>query len=62
MHEIAPDWHTDIAMYLKSKGVPIDQADGFGRTLLFVSVASNHLYMIEWLLDNGGMYSTFDGN
>ena len=61
MHEIARDWHTDIAMYLKCKGVPIDQADGFGRTPLFVSVACNHLYMIEWLLDNGGMCSTFEG-
>ena len=60
MHEISREWHTDIALYLKSKGVPIDQADVFGRTPLFVAVACNNTYMVEWLLDNGGIFNISD--
>ena len=54
MHEIARGWNTDIARYLQSKGVPIDQADGYGRTPLFVAVAAENMTMLKWLLDQGG--------
>ena len=54
MHEIAREWSTDIANYLMLKGTDIDLPDQWGRTPLFVAVASNHTDMINWLIDNGG--------
>ena len=54
MHEIAREWSPDVANYLMLKGASIDQPDLWGRTPLFVAVASNHSDMIEWLIQNGG--------
>lgn len=53
MHEIARDWTTDVALFLKAKGVDIDGADNWGRTPLFVAVSGNHVDMVRWLIDNG---------
>lgn len=53
MHEVAREWHTDLAYFLKVKGADVDKADNFGRTPLFVAVASNNLQMTEWLIKNG---------
>jgi len=53
MHEIAREWHTDAAMFLKLKGVNIDNADNYGRTPLFVAVTVNNSKMVEWLINNG---------
>ena len=54
MHEIAREWNTDVAKLLHLKGMEIDLEDKWGRTPLFVAVASNHVTMVKWLIDNGG--------
>ena len=54
MHEVAREWSTDLAEYLKLRGINIDFADNWGRTPLFVAVASNYVEMVKWLIDNGG--------
>lgn len=54
MHEVAREWNLDLAEYLKLRGALIDQPDKWGRTPLFVAVASNHVEMAKWLIDNGG--------
>ena len=62
MHEVAREWNTDVAVYLKSKGANIDIPDNWGRTPLFVAASSNHYKMVEWLIHNGGidiLYSYF---
>eukprot|EP00111_Clytia_hemisphaerica_P001930 TCONS_00005430-protein len=52
MHEVAREWSLDFAEYLKLRGAELDHADNYGRTPLFVAVASNHVEMARWLLDN----------
>lgn len=54
MHEVAREWSTDVALYLNFRGANIDEGDAWGRTPLFVAVASNHVEMVSWLIKNGG--------
>lgn len=53
MHEVAREWSTDFAKFLKIKGIDIDVADKWGRTPLFVATAHNYVDMVEWLVLNG---------
>ena len=55
MHEIAREWHTDVANFLLHHHADIDLPDHFGRTPLFVAVAADYVKMVQWLLDHGGM-------
>ena len=54
MHEVAREWNLDLAEYLKLRGAHIDHPDKWGRTPLFVAVASNHVEMTRWLVENKG--------
>lgn len=58
MHEVAREWSTDFAKFLKIKGIDIDVADKWGRTPLFVATAHNYVDMVEWLVLNGGISLT----
>ena len=53
IHEIAREWHIDVCSFLKSRGVDIDVEDQWGRTPLFVAVASNNVPMLKWLIQQG---------
>ena len=55
LHEIAREWHTDVAKFSLEIGADVNKADIYGRTPLHVAVAVNHVEMIEFLLvQNGG--------
>lgn len=51
-HEVAREWHTDLAFYVKSHGLDVNVSDNFGRTPLFVAAASGNVLMLKWLLHN----------
>lgn len=53
MHEVVRSLSTDVALFLKIKGVDIDASDNWRRTPLMVAVASNYVIMVKWLLQNG---------
>ncbi|XP_057290140.1 uncharacterized protein LOC130612805 [Hydractinia symbiolongicarpus] len=53
LHEVAREWSTDFANFLRIKGIDINAADHWGRTPLIVASACNHVEMIEWLIHNG---------
>lgn len=55
MHEIARNWHPDVARYLIKKGAELDQGDKYGRTPLHLAAAVGHTEMIEFLVQNKGM-------
>lgn len=57
-HEVAREWSTDLAFFMKQRGAKIDEPDHYGRTPLFIASAANHTEMVKWLLDNGGIYLT----
>lgn len=57
MHGVAREWNTDVADYLRMKGIKIDNADDWGRTPLFVAVSCSNIPMIIWLLQNGANMS-----
>ena len=56
MHEVCREWNTDLAEFLKFRGVHIDAEDKYGRTPMFVAVAANHTEMVEWLIMHGGQF------
>ncbi len=54
MHEVARNWHPDVAFFLLQHGAEINRADKWGRTPLHSASAVDHADMIEFLLRNGG--------
>lgn len=54
LHEVAREWSPGVAHFLCIKGLDINSEDDWGRTPLFVAVASNYPEMITWMLNNGG--------
>ena len=55
-HEVARNWHPDVAYFLLQKGADINQPDKWGRTPLHSASAVDHAEMVEFLLQNGGTY------
>lgn len=53
MHEIARDWHIDVAKFFVENGGNINLPDYYGRTPLHVAAASEYPEMCSFLLDNG---------
>lgn len=53
-HEVARNWHPDVAFFLLQKGADINRCDKWGRTPLHSASAVDHAEMIEFLLQNGG--------
>ena len=54
MHEVAREWHINVAQFCMERGADIDKADSFGRTPLHLAAAVNYSEMIHWLISNGG--------
>ncbi len=54
MHEVAREWHVDVAQFCMEKGADIDKPDSFGRTPLHLAASINYTEMIQWLIDHGG--------
>lgn len=50
MHEIAKNWHTDVAKYLIKRGALHEAKDRYGRTPLHLASAVGHVEMIEFLI------------
>ena len=55
-HEVAREWHTDIARFLIENGADVNKTDKYGRTPLHVAASVNYSKMIELLIRNGGEY------
>ena len=55
-HEVARNWHPDVAYFLLQKGADINQPDKWGRTPLHSASAVDHAEMVEFLLQNGGTH------
>ena len=53
-HEVARNWHPDVAYFLLQKGANINKADKWGRSPLHSAAAVDHSDMVEFLLQNGG--------
>ena len=53
-HEVARNWHPDVAYFLLQKGANINKPDKWGRTPLHSASAVDHAEMVEFLLRNGG--------
>ena len=53
-HEVARNWHPDVAYFLLQKGADINKPDKWGRTPLHSAAAVDHAEMVEFLLQNGG--------
>ena len=53
-HEVARNWHPDVAYFLLQKGADINKPDKWGRTPLHSASAVDHAEMVEFLLQNGG--------
>uniref|UniRef100_UPI00398F4BB0 ankyrin repeat, PH and SEC7 domain containing protein secG-like isoform X2 n=1 Tax=Pristiophorus japonicus TaxID=55135 RepID=UPI00398F4BB0 len=62
LHEVARNWHVDIASFLIERGAKVDHADNYGRTPLHVAAALNYVEMIALLLQNNANIEarTFD--
>lgn len=58
MHEVARNWHPDVAYFLLQKGADVNAQDKWGRTPLHSASAVDHPDMVEFLLQNGGEYMT----
>ena len=54
MHEVARNWHPDVAYFLLQKGADVNSKDKWGRTPLHSASAVDHPDMVEFLLKNGG--------
>ena len=52
MHEVAANWDTEVAEFFVSKGANIKMKDNNGRTPLHIAASSNHVKIMEWLLDH----------
>ncbi|XP_065055117.1 uncharacterized protein LOC135683708 [Rhopilema esculentum] len=52
-HEVARNWHPDVAYFLLQKGANINKADKWGRSPLHSAAAVDHSDMVEFLLQNG---------
>ncbi|XP_066920026.1 transient receptor potential cation channel subfamily A member 1-like [Clytia hemisphaerica] len=50
MHEVAKNWHTDVAKYLIKRGAIYDAKDRYGRTPLHLASAVGHVEMIDFLV------------
>ena len=50
MHEVAKNWHTDVAKYLIKRGAIYDAKDRYGRTPLHLASAVGHVEMIDYLV------------
>ena len=55
MHEIAHDWHTDVAQFFIENGGNINLPDFYGRTPLHVAASENYPEMCSFLIDNGAV-------
>ena len=53
-HEVARNWHPDVAYFLLQKGADINKPDRWGRTPLHSASAVDHAEMVGFLLRNGG--------
>ena len=64
MHEVARNWHPDVAYFLLQKGADVNSKDKWGRTPLHSASAVDHPDMVEFLLQNGGecMASKFNSS
>ncbi len=54
MHEVARNWHPDVAFFLLQHGAEINKPDKWGRTPLHSASAVDHADMIDFLIRNGG--------
>ncbi len=52
MHEVASNWDTEVADFFFKKGACLTLKDNNGRTPLHMAASSNHVKMIEWLVDH----------
>lgn len=43
----------DAAKFLRERGLPVDDADGSGRTLLMDAAGNGDLALVSWLLEQG---------
>ena len=50
LHEVAKNWHIDIAKYLIKKGASFTVQDRYGRTPLHLASAVGHVEMIDFLV------------
>ena len=55
MHEIAREWHVDVANFFVSNGGDVNKADFYGRTPLHIAAASDYVDMCDFLLEKGAM-------
>ena len=55
MHEIAREWHTDVAQFFIENGGNINLPDFYGRTPLHIAAASDYPEMCDFLIANGAI-------
>ena len=54
LHEVARNWHPDVAFFLLLHGADVNQADKWGRSPLHSASAVDHGEMVQFLLQNEG--------
>ena len=59
MHEVAKNWHTDVAKYLIKRSAIYEAKDRYGRTPLHLAAAVGHVEMIEFLFRQNQGISIF---
>ena len=53
MHEIAREWHIDVARFFVENGGNINLPDFYGRTPLHIAASSDYAEMCAYLIENG---------
>ena len=53
LHEIAREWHTDVAKFFIQNGGNVNLPDFYGRTALHVAAWADYAEMVEFLIENG---------
>ena len=53
LHEIAREWHTDVAKFFIQNGGDVNLPDYYGRTALHVAAWADYAEMVEFLIENG---------
>ena len=54
LHEVARNWHPDVALFFIQRGANLNKCDNYGRSPLHLAAAVNYHEMVEFLIHNGG--------